>query len=131
MHLDWSDEQVLLEGAFVDIPLPELDGTARCRHEVCVVMKDDEIVMGRCGADLEVNGGERSVCSPLGGAPLQASDPGACGLGDRGVRVELVEHPAVRIVLLEVPRRPRELRSLRVAAPNVAVDGRLPPPVVE
>jgi hypothetical protein len=38
----------------VDVPLSQLDGTPRCGHEVRIVMKNDEIVMGGCGADLEV-----------------------------------------------------------------------------
>lgn len=115
----------------MNVPLPERDGAARCRHEVGIVMHDDEAVMGGRRADLEVDDGERLMCSLLRGAPLQSSDPGSCGLGDGGVRVELVEHPAVRLVLLEVPRGSQELRPLGIAALDVALDRRLPPPIVE
>jgi hypothetical protein len=92
------------QGAFVHVPLPELDGTAGCHHEVRIVMQDDEIVVGGCRADLEVNGGESLVGASFRGSPLHASDPRGRRLGDMGVRVELIEHPAVRLVLLEVPR---------------------------
>jgi hypothetical protein len=115
----------------VQVPLPQLDGTAGCRHEVRIVMQDDEIMVGGCRKDLEVNRGESLVGSMFRGSPLHASDPGSCGLGDMGVRVELIEHPAVRLVLLEVPCGPQELCSLGVAAPNVAVDRCLPPLLVE
>ncbi len=63
------------------VPLPELDGTAGCRHEVRIVMQDDEIVVGGSRTDLEVDGGEPLVGSSFRGSPLHASDPGSCGLG--------------------------------------------------
>jgi hypothetical protein len=121
----------LVERAFVHVSLPEFDGTARCRLEVRVVMQDDKTVMGSCRAYLQVNGGKSLVEPLLCGAPLQSLDPGASGFGNSSVYVELVEHSAVRLVFLEIPRGPPELCSLRVAALDIALDRCLPPSVVE
>ena len=86
----------MVYGAFSQI------GEVACGgHEVAVVMEHNEVMMRRGGADQQVHGRQRTVCSIAQQAILRRLYPPPGTLGDRGVGVERIEHFRHLLVLVD------------------------------
>ncbi|WP_179203251.1 hypothetical protein, partial [Streptomyces griseiscabiei] len=58
------------------IELPQFDRQASSGHEIPVVVQDDKTVVRGGGTDLQIDGGQRLMLTPLGGPQLQAAERG-------------------------------------------------------